>query len=138
MLDLLANTWLGLFGAARDNSDWGKFAAVGGKGAAFVVSLLVLIAAISQLFWIKYSKWHVNRPAGLGFYDYRGLAIFYAILCLIVVIISHTIDHETIVRNWWFWLVWLWELLSLIAYIGYVAWVTLRSPAKPAVSGAAA
>jgi hypothetical protein len=125
-IDLLFNTGRGLVGAFRKGTDWEKFATESGSGLATLLSWVILLLVLSQLGWIAVSRWHVNRPQGLGFFEYRGVAICYAVISLIAVIVSWTIDDPSIDRNWWFWLVWLGQLLSLIWYVIYIAWATRR------------
>ena len=126
VLDLLFNTGRGLIGDPRPGTDWAKFAAGSGNGLAIFLSWMILLCVISQLAWIKVSRWHLNRPAGLDFFEYRGVALCFAAVSLIALIVSLTVDHPAIDRNWWFWLVWIWQLLSFIWYAAYVAWATAR------------
>ena len=126
ILDLLFNTGRGLVGAPRPGTDWGKFAADSGNGLAAFLSWVILLCVVGQLGWIAASRWHVNRPPGSGFFEFRGLAVFFGVLSLIALIVSLTVDHPAIDRNWWFWLVWIGQLLSLIWYAGYVVWATMQ------------
>jgi len=125
-LDILFNTGLGLFDAARPGTDWGKFADGDGHALSTFFSWIILIVVLSQLVWIKFSRWEENRPADLDFFEFRWLAISYAFVSLIAVIVSWVIDDPTIVRNWWFWLIWMYQLLSLLWYIAYIVWATVR------------
>jgi hypothetical protein len=126
VVDLLANTGLGLVGASSSGSDWGRFGAESGEWLAILLSWVILLIILSQLGWIAFSRWHINRPPGLGFFEFRVLAIFYGFLSLIAIIVSSTLDHPAIIRNWWFWLVWSWQLLSLVWYATYIVWATVR------------
>lgn len=126
VLDVLFNTWLGLFGSPRDGTDWYKFANEYGYGWATLLSWLILLVVLSQLFWITISRWHENRPPGIGFFEYRGVAVVFAIISLIALIVSHTVDDPSIVRNWWFWAVWLAQLASFGWYVVYFVWATAR------------
>jgi hypothetical protein len=128
-LDLLFNTGLGLFGAAGDGTDWKRFAEDHGTWA-FLLSWVILIAVVSQVFWIKYAAWDENEPAGKGFFEYRGLAIAYAAVSLVAMIVSFTVQHESIERNWWFWLVWSGQAISFVGYLIYLWGLTYRGWSK--------
>jgi len=125
-LDVLFNTGLGLFDAERAGTDWAKFADGSGHGLAAFFSWLILVAILSQLLWVNWSKWHENRPPDTGFFEFRGLAIGYAVVSLIAVIVSWAVDDPTVDRDWFFWLVWLGQLFSLIWYVAYVIWASVR------------
>jgi len=120
ILDLLFNTGRGLFDASNPLTDWGKFAAQYGHGLATFLSWVILLVVVSQLVWIAISSWHVNRPPGVGFFDYRGLAIAYGVVSLIAVIASWAINDPSIDRNWWFWLVFLGQIASFVWYAVYL------------------
>ncbi|MCC6984333.1 MAG: hypothetical protein IT535_13770 [Bauldia sp.] len=126
-VDLLFNTGRGLVGAFKEGTDWAKFAADAGSGLAVFLSWLVLLAFLSQLVWIAFSRWHENRPPAAGFFDFRPFAIFLAAVSLIAVILSFTVSHPAIVRNWWFWMIWIWQLASLAWAVFYIVRVTARS-----------
>lgn len=126
IIDLLFNTGRGLVDATRAGTDWAKFADGSGHGLAVFFSWLILLAVLSQLLWINWSKWHENRPPDAGFFEFRWLAISYAVVSLIAVIISWAISDPTIVRDGWFWAVWIAQLVSLVWYIAYVIWATAR------------
>lgn len=123
VLDVEFNTWHGLFGSPRPGTDWAKFAADSGALATFL-SWLILLVVLSQLAWIAASRWHVNRPPGTGFFEYRGVAVCFGILSLIAVILSFAIQDASIDRNWWFWAVWIFQFLSLVWYVTYFIWAT--------------
>jgi hypothetical protein len=125
-LDLLFNTGLGLFGVFRSGTDWAKFAAGHGEGLAKLLSWVVLLAVLSQLGWIIVSRWHVNRPPGLGFFEFRWLAACCAVISLIAVIVMRAVDDRTIVENWAYWLALVGQVLSLVLYVGYIVLATVR------------
>jgi len=126
-LDLLANTYGALVGQPPGGTDWAVFAAQSGLGTARALSWTILLVILSQLAWIRFSRWHVNRPQARGFREFRGFAVFLAIVSAIAVVVSHTIDHPDIVRNGFFWLCWIWQLLSLVGFLVYLAWATKRA-----------
>jgi hypothetical protein len=126
-IDLLFNTGRGLIGAFKTGTDWEKFATDSGSGLAILLSWLVLIAVLSQLVWIAFSRWHENRPPEAGFFDFRPFAIFLGVLSLIAIILSFAISHPAIVRNWWFWMIWIWQLVSLAWFVVYIVRTTARS-----------
>lgn len=126
VLDLLFNTGRGLVGASRPGTDWAKFAASSGDGLATFFSWVILLCVLSQLAWIAVSRWHVERPPALGWFDFRGVAVSFGVVSLLAVIVSLTVDDPAIDRNWWFWLIWFYQLLSLLWYAAYIAWATKR------------
>jgi hypothetical protein len=126
ILDLLFNTLLGAFDAERPGTDWARFADGSGHGLATFFSWVIVTAVLSQLLWSIWSRWNENRPSDLGFFEFRWLAIPYAFVSLIAVILSWTIDDPTVVRDWWFWMIWLAQLASLIWYLAYTVWATVR------------
>jgi hypothetical protein len=123
---LVFNTGRGLIGDDRPGTDWGRFAAESGNGLATFLCWIILLCVVAQLGWLAVSKWHVHQPPGLDFFEFRGVAIFYGVVSLIAMIVSLTVDHPAIVRNWWFWLVFIGQLLSLFWYVGYIAWATVQ------------
>jgi hypothetical protein len=126
VLDLLFNTGLGLFGASRDGTDWYKFGRDYGGTLSVVLSWLILLAVLSQLVWIQFSRWHLNQPQALGFFDFRGTAMAFAAVSLIAIVVSLAVDHPSVVRNWWFWAVWTFQLISFVWYVSYAVWASVR------------
>lgn len=125
-VDLLFNTIRAIFGAQPPGTDWGKFAAESGDGIAILLSILILALVLSQLIWIAFSRWHENRPGPPGFFQFRGAALFLAILSLIALIWSLAAGDPSIVRNWWFWLIWVWQAASFLWFIVYRIWATAK------------
>ena len=137
VLDLLAATGKGLFGASRAGTDWAKFANESGDGTALVLSWAILLTVLSQLLWIRWSKWHRNRPAGVTFWEYRGVAIFLSIVAVIAILTTVLVDDPSIDRNWWYSLVLVGHIVSLAGYLWYILWVTFKRPGPvPAPAGA--
>jgi hypothetical protein len=128
-IDILFNTVRGAFGASPPGTDWYKFGDEYGNGLATFLSWLILLAVLSQLVWIIWSRWHENRPPAQGFFAFRGVAIAYAVLSLIALVLSFAIQHPAIVRNWWFWAVWVFQLVSFMWYVLYLIWATREASA---------
>jgi hypothetical protein len=125
-IDLIFNVYGALFGDPKPGTDWAKFAAETSIGTARALSWVMLLCVLSQVGWIAFARWHLNRPVPEGFFDFRIFAIFLGFVSLIAIIVSLSVDHPAIDRNWWFWMVWTWQLLSLLWYGAYVAWASLR------------
>jgi hypothetical protein len=125
-VDLLFNTGLGLFGVFRRGTDWARFAAESGEGLAKFLSWVILLCILSQLLWIRISRWHVNRPPRLGFYEFPGFAVFLGVLSLTAAIVSLAVDHPSVGRNGWFYLVWIGQAVSVLWFLRYLERVMAR------------
>lgn len=125
VLDVLFNTISGLFGPPRPGTDWRKFYDEHDVLAP-IFSWVILLTVLSHFVWIQWSRWNVNRPRGLGFFEFRPAAVAFGLLSLIALVVSFTVTHESVVRNGLFWLVVVWHAVSLGWFAGYFAWATAR------------
>lgn len=131
-IDLMAATGKGLFGASAPKADWGKFATEEGAGVALVLAWLIYLTVASQLLWIRYSRWHRNRPPGKSFWDYRVEAIILAVISLFAFYESFAVDDTSIVRNGRFYFFAVGQLVFVLGYVGYLIVAFRKKSVTPA------
>lgn len=116
-VDLLYNTFAGIWAGSGEFSDWGKFQVMIGDAGIIILSIFILLLAFSHFLWVYFSVWHSDPlPAATG-WDFRWVALVFQIASLCAILFAAIVEDPSIDKSHGVFIFYL--VLQIVAVIGY-------------------
>lgn len=116
-IDLLYNTVKGLWGGSGPFSDWGKFQAEIGDAGIITLSWLIWLLVFSHFLWVYFSVWHDHVLPEAGFWDFRWIALSFALASLSGLLFAAIVEDPSIDKGHGVFITYV--ILQALAFLGY-------------------